>query len=461
MSLLHGFISVITSIINKNVDTGDRQFDMVLTGFLTMLISTMIGWICLNFDKNYINRLLYIYKYKKPDPTNFSLNDYYFDIQKDGEKYLQQNYFQINNKYFTIITELIKNRDKVNLGNLKNLYPIYYDGSTILFLSYCSDTAYCYYEKSDFNVSNRFNLYLERKYQITNKIENVNVNVNAKNIKCCDGTGGIINIGKINPNKTFDKLFYEQKEEVLKAVNLFKENRLYPDSISMDNKLGILLYGPPGTGKTGTISACANLLNRDIVIIDFSQIKTCRELDLIFRPTEYNKYIYVFDEFDCILDVLIGGEKPKIEEKEEPQTDWSKLLMVAEGEERKEILRMMKEGKGKEKDKNQPINLGYLLRKLDGLEDSSGRFIIATTNNPQNINPVLLRPGRFDIKLCLGNCTEKMYVDILGAFYNLNEEDRMLVTKAKIEPYKWSPIQVINSALIKKSLVETLEYLKN
>ena len=52
-----------------------------------------------------------------------------------------------------------------------------------------------------------------------------------------------------------------------------------------------------------------------------------------------------------------------------------------------------------------------------------------------------------------------MYVDILGAFYNLNE-DRMLVTKAKIEPYKWSPIQVINSALIKKSLVATLEYLK-
>ena len=42
----------------------------------------------------------------------------------------------------------------------------------------------------------------------------------------------------------------------------------------MDNKLGILLYGPPGTGKTGTISAIANMLQRDIILVSCASLTT-------------------------------------------------------------------------------------------------------------------------------------------------------------------------------------------
>jgi mitochondrial chaperone BCS1 len=176
-------------------------------------------------------------------------------------------------------------------------------------------------------------------------------NKNGNRIQTLTCKGELEILGKINKKKTFNNLYYDQKDEVLEAITKFRNDIMYPDSIGMDNKLGILLYGPPGTGKTGTISACANILNRDVIIIDFSVIKTCQQLDNILKPDNFDKYIYVFDEFDCILDVLINNEKKETNIEKEPEQDWSKILMVAEGEERKQILDMMKGGKSKIKNK--------------------------------------------------------------------------------------------------------------
>ena len=103
----------------------------------------------------------------------------------------------------------------------------------------------------------------------------------------------------------------------------FKTKKMYPEHIPMDNKLGILLYGPPGTGKTGTISAIANYLERSLTVINFSVISTCKQLDSIMDPEKVKETIYVFDEFDCIPDV-IGGEK----QAEKQETDWGTLLFV-------------------------------------------------------------------------------------------------------------------------------------
>jgi hypothetical protein len=54
-----------------------------------------------------------------------------------------------------------------------------------------------------------------------------------------------------------------------------------------------------------------------------------------------------------------------------------------------------------------------------------------------------------------------MYCDILGNFYKLEEKDRKIITNANLKPYRWSPLQVINSALVHKNIKDTLQYLKN
>jgi hypothetical protein len=73
---------------------------------------------------------------------------------------------------------------------------------------------------------------------------------------------------------------------------------------------------------------------------------------------------------------------------------------------------------------------------------------------------VLLRPGRFDLKLELGNCSQQMYADILNSFFQLGDKAVQTVQKASIPTKKWSPLQVINTALVTNDLRETLKQLK-
>lgn len=43
--------------------------------------------------------------------------------------------------------------------------------------------------------------------------------------------------------------------------------------------------------------------------------------------------------------------------------------------------------------------LNQLLSEMDGFEDSEGIIVMAATNLIQNIDPAILRPGRFDHKI--------------------------------------------------------------
>lgn len=264
-------------------------------------------------------------------------------------------------------------------------------------------------------------------------------------------------IGTISSKKTFDSLFYEDKETLIGLLERFKAGTMYPSHIPMDNKLGILLYGPPGTGKTGTISAIANMLGRNLVLVNFTQITTCKQLDSVFEKAKVKTSVFVFDEFDCVLDAL--GKKEDAEKQ--PKSDWGGLLLAAEGEERKEIISMMKAGMGRGADS--PIDLAYLLQKLDGLVSAEDRIIIATTNHPDKINPALLRPGRFDIKLCLGNCTHKMVAEILNYYYKGGEEGKESVydrvMRASIPDKVISPLELMNRAMQAPSFGALLESL--
>lgn len=459
-TLINSFLSLISPFLNRYIDTGDRNFDIAISGFFTLLISTFVMYLMNKLsDDNFKNKILYHFWYRQKDPIDFGSDHYFINLTNDN---IISEYLNIDQSKF--IGNLLKENKynkkfAIEIGNVRgySFIPFYYDGTCMILIQSSNMDILTYILDKNNRISSK-DKFLK---WLNNSMPNNSFTSKYKIIKGLDNDRKLSILGNININKTFDTLYYDQKSEVLEAITKFRDNKLYPKTISMDNKLGILLYGPPGTGKTGTISACANFLNRDVIIIDFTIIKTCQQLDDILKPAEYNRNIYVFDEFDCILDVLVGNDKKDNIIDKEPEQDWSKIFMVAEGEERKQILEMMKDGKGKLKNKDQPINLGYLLRKLDGLEDSSGRFIIATTNNPQNINPALLRPGRFDIKLCLGNCTTQMYSDILGNFFEVEQNERKIIINAGLKAGRWSPLQVINTALTQKTLRNTLNYLKN
>jgi chaperone BCS1 len=253
----------------------------------------------------------------------------------------------------------------------------------------------------------------------------------------------LTNIGSVSPKKTFDSLFYPQKEALMQLLRKFQTRTLYPAHMPMDNKLGILLYGPPGTGKTGTITAIANMLGKNIVVVNFVQITKCKDLDAILKPELFKDHLFVFDEFDCILDALGKGVGTSKDDK----SDWGSMLLAAEGDERKEILRMMREGRTYSADSL--IDMAYLLQKLDGLVSAEDRVIIATTNNPDKINPALLRPGRFDLKLCLGSCSGTMIADILRYYYGGDEGEKVYkaVGGLGLPDGVISPLELMNMAM--------------
>jgi hypothetical protein len=258
--------------------------------------------------------------------------------------------------------------------------------------------------------------------------------------------------GAVCIRKTFDHLFFDEKERLMNMVKRFQTKTMYPRHVPMANKLGILLYGPPGTGKTGTISAIANMLGRNVYMINFAVVQTTAQLDaMLAMPSTYKQKIFVFDEIDCILDVITSDSTREVRAKR----DWGSLLLAAEGEERKEIIQMMK------KDTEQArFDMAYLLQKLDGLESAEDRIIIATTNHPDRLHPALMRPGRFDIKVCLSNCSSQMYVDILGNFFENKPGVREKIAAAKLPEFKHSPLTVINTALQEPNIDKLLRILK-
>jgi len=129
---------------------------------------------------------------------------------------------------------------------------------------------------------------------------------------------------------------------------------------------GIILAGPPGTGKTLLARAVAGESQAHTEIIAGPELlskwfgESERQLRTIFqRARELEPSVILFDEIDGIAGTRNG-------------------------------------------DSLQRTFVAQLLTLLDGMEGRGNVFTIATTNRPEDIDPALRRPGRFDRVIHMG-----------------------------------------------------------
>ena len=82
--------------------------------------------------------------------------------------------------------------------------------------------------------------------------------------------------------RKFNNLFFEHKKKLINKLDFFVNNKNFYEYEGHPYTFGIGLYGPPGTGKTSIIKCIANKLNRHIIIIPLSKIKTQRQFSEYF-----------------------------------------------------------------------------------------------------------------------------------------------------------------------------------
>lgn len=479
--------------IVRNISTGDR----VLDGTICIILNTLLilfGKMIYNFIIYYQKYLIKLIKNKKLEtdlPTdidhdNFNYNDYNIDLIKSYKFQCQSNVLDMNKlNYMSWITKTYKNinlskdhnklqysvgRNKINIYNMcinsmslntsnntsNNLYmPIwkYKRNNNYEYIWIIDEVFYSNDYKELENLFDEiYNSIIKKNDDILNsKLEMYNFD---------HRTSGSLNegfLGYVNPNRIFGNLYFDEKNKLINILNKFKTNSLYPKKLCIDNKLGILLYGPPGTGKTGCISAIANYLNRKILFINKLDITNYKEtLNKLSKNVNYIKeYIFVFDEIDYILcsniDDSILNEINHLK---------LQLLDIDLTEVEKKII-------------NDKINnlkstniqqdfIRQIQIFLDGITDMTDRVIIATTNYPERINPTYLRPGRFDLKLKLGCCSEQMFVDIIKCVYSdFTLENITTINISQLLQKNITPLVLINSLLQTNNLNELIHHLND
>lgn len=160
----------------------------------------------------------------------------------------------------------------------------------------------------------------------------------------------------------------EIKEELLDVIDFLNFREKY-NKMGAKVPTGILLYGPPGTGKTLMAKAIAGESNSSFIYSSGSEfvekyvgVGAKRIRTLFERARKETSCIVFIDEIDAL-----GSRRNSESNNEKDQT------------------------------------LNQFLVEMDGFKDCQSVIVIGATNRLDLLDEALLRPGRFDRKIFVGN----------------------------------------------------------
>ena len=173
----------------------------------------------------------------------------------------------------------------------------------------------------------------------------------------------------------------EAKDEVKEIVDFLRHPGRF-SSLGGRIPKGVLLVGPPGTGKTLLARSIAGEAGVPFMFAsgsDFVEMYAgvgAARVRRLFKDARRHKACIIFiDELDAVGRSR-GGSSLSHEEREQ--------------------------------------TLNQLLVEMDGFQPASGIVVIAATNRQDILDPALLRPGRFDRQVTVGNPDLRGREAILG-----------------------------------------------
>lgn len=331
-------------------------------------------------------------------------------------------------------------------------------------------------------------------------------------------------------NKDLDKnIFFEGKDKLIKYVDKFiydnylsqtKIPNKYEEeykSIGYTYKATFLFYGFPGCGKTSTIKAILNRTKRHGIIINWNKIKTCEELETLFRTRRINhkdydarELCYIIEDCDASKNnILLSRKKTDSDISNDPddldnlsdidELDDLDILnnlnntelsndnlddnydngnldenlddknsddKIKKMENKKKIISIRKLLKKFSKSSkfnltslklnDDSLNLSCLLNILDGIIELHGVMVIFTTNYPEKLDEAFLRPGRIDFKQEFNRASiETMYNIIKSKFSTIDN-----LNNYKLFNYVLSPAEIQSICFKNDNFDECIEELE-
>ena len=196
------------------------------------------------------------------------------------------------------------------------------------------------------------------------------------------------------PIRRLDTVHFDQnvKQELLNDIRKYLDPRTQRryQSRSMPYRRGYLFYGPPGTGKSSLSTALAGEFGLDLYEVKIPSIGSDAGLEQMFSEIP-PQCIVLLEDIDAV---------------------WSERTSRSRSPDRRsERSSESDRGSGSHASN---VTLSGVLNVLDGVGSQEGRIVIMTTNKPEALDAALVRPGRVDMKVFLGNISrnsaEQMFV---------------------------------------------------
>lgn len=175
------------------------------------------------------------------------------------------------------------------------------------------------------------------------------------------------------------------KERIVADVKEFQSSSKWYYDRGIPYRRGYLLHGPPGTGKSSFIQALAGELDYDIAILNLSE----RGL----TDDRLNHLLTIIPPRALVLleDVDVAFANRRIQSDPDGY-------------------------------RGATVTFSGLLNALDGVASAEERIVFLTTNYVERLDSALVRPGRVDMTVRLGEATRYQVEQLWDRFYGEEAE---------------------------------------
>jgi mitochondrial chaperone BCS1 len=194
-------------------------------------------------------------------------------------------------------------------------------------------------------------------------------------------------------------LKHGEKERLVEDIWKFRSARKRYRQLGVPYHRGYLFYGPPGTGKTSLVSALAAKFGMSIYVVNLTEF-TDKTLRSAINDVPENSVV-LLEDIDCMR---TGNKRTDEKDQKEGGTTGQKTESGQFG-----------------------VTLSGLLNVLDGFHAPENVLFVMTTNKIEVLDPALLRPGRIDYKLYMGEAAKSQKVELYRRFFPTADEIEAMI----------------------------------